>query len=443
MSPTKAEAHGLIRDWYGAGLAAVEPRQAVRRRLQVAGNDLLVGTSRLPIPDYGVIVVAIGKAAVTMAHGARDVLEGRIRDGIILTKDGHAGNPPAGMHVFEAAHPVPDERGVAGTAAILAMVENLGPDDIVVTLISGGGSALFEAPRKPLTLADLQATTNLLLRAGAPIQDLNAIRSPLSLVKGGGFRKHMGEARCVSLILSDVLGNDPPVIASGPTIRTTPDPSRALSVLERYGVRDQVPQSVIELLERHVHRPEPVLEASSSDVFEIIADNDMFVDRVAVDAGENGFLTSIVWRRQEGEARVLGQRFVAELRSVPDDVQVILGGGEATVTVRGDGIGGRNTEFALAAAIELDRTGAGWVIASLASDGQDGLVEGAGAIADDTTVDRATRMGLDPYMSLERNDSGTFFDQLGDLVVPGPTGTNVNDIYIALRARSEADQPDT
>jgi glycerate-2-kinase len=432
----------LIRAWYKAGLSAVEPRQAVRRRLQVAGNDLLVGNAKMPIPDHGVIVVAIGKAAVRMAQGAGDILKDRIRDGIILTKDGHARDSPAGMHVFEAAHPIPDERGVAGTAAILEMVGNLGPEDIVVTLLSGGGSALFEAPRDPLTLADLQATTNLLLRAGAPIQDLNAVRSPLSLVKGGEFRKRMGEARCVSLILSDVLSNDPAVIASGPTIRTTPDPSRALATLERYGIRDRVSRSVVELLERHPDQQEPSVEASCGDVFEIIADNDMFVDRVAVTAGENGFSASVMWRRQEGEARVLGQRFVAELRSVPDDVQVVLGGGEATVTVGGDGIGGRNTEFALAAAMELARTGAEWVVASLASDGQDGLVDGAGAIADDTTVDRATRLGLDPSTSLERNDSGTFFDRLGDLVVPGPTGTNVNDVYIAVRTRPQAGQTD-
>lgn len=437
MSPTRAEAHSLIRAWYQSGLSSVEPRQAVCRHLGFAGTDLHVGEHTFPIPNQGVIVIAIGKAAVAMAHGARDVLGERIREGAILTKDGHAEHPPEGMRIFEAAHPIPDERGVAGTDAILGLVANLQSDDIVVTLISGGGSALFEAPRDPLTLADLQTTTDLLLRAGAPIQDLNTVRSPLSLVKGGGFRKRMGEASCVSLILSDVPGNDPAVIASGPTIRTTADPSRALAKLEQYGVLPQVPRRVIELLERQNDNPEPKMHVPTEDVFDIIADNDMFVDRIAAAVNAEGLSGKVIWRQQEGEARALGERFVAELNSLPNETEVVLGGGEATVTVHGDGTGGRNTEFALAAAIELHRRGADWVIASLASDGQDGLVDGAGAIADRTTVERASDLSLDARSSLERNDSGSFFERVGGLVAPGPTGTNVNDVYIAVRTRSD------
>lgn len=435
MNLGRAEARSLIRRWYASGIRAVEPRHAVRRHLDVDQDHLLAGSHSLRIPDRGVIVVAIGKAAVAMALGAEDVLEDRIRDGIILTKDGHAEHAPAGMRVFEAAHPVPDERGVAATAAILDMVGDLEQDDIVVTLISGGGSALFEASHAPLTLVDLQATTSLLLRAGAPIQDLNAVRSPLSRVKGGGFRNRIGAAHCVSLILSDVLGNDPAVIASGPTLRTAPDPSRALALLEQYGVRERVPHDVIDLLERHKEEPflAPEIEVASDDVFEIIADNDVFVDGVAAAAGADDLFPSVWRRRQEGEARELGQRFVAALADVPHDAQVVVGGGEATVTVRGEGVGGRNTEFALAAATELDRTGADWVVASLASDGQDGMVDAAGAIVDRMTVTRAARIGLDASASLERNDSGTFIEHLGDLVVPGPTGTNVNDVYIAVR----------
>ncbi len=440
MTLTKADAHSLIGAWYTAGLSAVEPRQAVSSRLGLTGNELQIRTETIPatfpLPERGVTLVAIGKAAVPMAQGARDVLRGSIREGVILTKDGHAQGAPADMRVFEAAHPIPDERGVAGTAAILDMVSGLDADDVVVTLVSGGGSALFEAPRPPLTLADMQTTTNLLLRAGAPIQDLNAVRSPLSLVKGGGFRQHMGQATCVTLILSDVLGNDPSVIASGPTIRTKASPSRALAVLEHYGVREQVPASVIELLERQVQEQQPVVEARSNDVFEIVGDNDAFVDRVAEAAKACGLTPSVIWHQREGEAREIGRQFVVELDAVPDQVEVVLGGGEATVTVKGDGVGGRNTEFALAAAIELHRTGSGWVVASLASDGQDGLVDGAGAIADATTVDRAIQRGIDPVGSLDRNDSGSFFKHLSDLVVPGPTGTNVNDVFIAVRSKA-------
>ncbi|CAA9543557.1 MAG: D-glycerate 2-kinase [uncultured Thermomicrobiales bacterium] len=435
MSLGRADARSLIRSWYASGISAVEPRDAVRRHLSVRRDHLQVGGRSLAIPDHGLVLVAIGKAAVAMALGADDVLGRYIRDGIILTKDGHAEHAPSRMRVFEAAHPVPDERGVAASAAILETVNGLAQEDIVLTLLSGGGSALFEAPRDPLTLAEVQETTTLLLRAGAPIQDLNAVRSPLSFVKGGGFRHRIGAANCVSLILSDVLGNDPAVIASGPTIRTTPDPSRALALLDRYGVRTQVPRGVIDLLERQKDAREAAIDVSPADVFEIIADNDVFVDGVAEAAGESHVAAS-AWRHREGEARELGQRFVADLGDVPDTVHVVLGGGEATVTVRGDGKGGRNTEFALAAAIELDRNRADWVVASLASDGQDGSIDGAGAIADNGTVERAARMGLDASAYLERNDSGTFFEKLGDLVVPGPTGTNVNDVYIAVRATS-------
>lgn len=437
MTPGRDDARALIRRWYDSGISTVEPRQAVRRHLDVDRDHIQVGRHRRRIPDRGVIIVAIGKAAVAMALGANDVLGEHIRNGIILTKDGHAVKAPEEMRVFEAAHPVPDERGVAATAAILDLVGDLGPDDVVVMLISGGGSALFEAPRDPLVLADLQVTTNLLLRAGAPIQDLNAVRSPLSRVKGGGFRRRIGSAHCVSLILSDVLGNDPAVIASGPAIRTVPDPSRALSLLQQYGVRDAVPRRVIELLERHEGElsGESGIEAASEDVFEIIADNDMFVDGVAAAAQADALFPSTWRRRQEGEARQLGERFVAALAQVPHETQVVIGGGEATVTVRGEGVGGRNTEFALASAIELDRTGADWVVASLASDGQDGSVDGAGAIVDRETLARAADMGLDPVASLEHNDSGAFFERLGGLVVLGPTGTNVNDVYIAVRAR--------
>lgn len=437
MTPSRVDAHSLLRRWYAEGVAAVEPGRAVRQHLHVSRSCLHVGTSSLTIPEAGVIIVAIGKAAVAMSRGASDVLGKRIRNGIILTKDGHAQNPPAGLRVFEAAHPIPDERGTLATTAILDLVADLGNDDIVLTLISGGGSALFEAPRHLLTLADLQVTTELLLRAGAPIQDLNAVRSPLSLVKGGGVRERMGPAKCVSLILSDVPGNDPAVIASGPTIPMKRNPSRALDILEHYGVLDQVPRRVVEFLDRETDDPRRETPEQSDDVFQIVADNDMFVDWIAGEADDSGFHASVTWRRYEGEARELGRRFVEELQTVSASVCAVLGGGEATVTVRGDGIGGRNTEFAMSAAIELDRTGADWVVASLASDGQDGLVDAAGAIADRTTLTRASRIGLDAQAFLERNDTGPFFKRLGDLVAPGPTGTNVNDVYIAVRTQPD------
>jgi glycerate-2-kinase len=280
----------------------------------------------------------------------------------------------------------------------------------------------------------MQATTDLLLRAGAPIQDLNAVRSPLSQVKGGGLRRRMGAARCVSLILSDVLGSDPAVIASGPTVPSSPDPGRALATLERWGVTDRVPPAVVAFLQAAGDGPVDVMADTSGDVFAVIADNDRLVDGTTESAVRRGLRPLVVWRRREGEARELAEQFVRELNTVPNGTDVVLGGGEATVTVRGDGVGGRNTEFALAAAIALDRSQGGWVIASLASDGEDGLVRGAGAIVDCHTVRRGATLGLDAPAALERNDSGGYFERSGDLLVPGPTGTNVNDLYLAVRS---------
>ena len=428
-----AREHSLIEELFAEGLQAVEPRTAVKAAMHLDGDDLEVAGRRLALTGR-VIVLAIGKAAVPMAEGCRDVLGSRIETGIILTKDGHLGGGVPGFEAFEARHPLPDERGIAATQHILSVVQDLTDQDVVIALISGGGSALLEAPSDGISLEDFQRTTDVLLRAGAPIQHLNAVRSTISKVKVGGLRRVIGDATCVSLILSDVLGNDPAVIASGPTIPATPDADRALALLDQYGVTSQMPGPVLDAMKTLQGRSEPAPE-HVDDILHIVGDNRKLLDKIRESAEARHLSVETAWQNQEGEARELGREFVA-LAQGAKHVDLLLGGGEATVTVSGDGSGGRNTEFALAVAIALDEESiADWVVASLGSDGQDGSVDAAGAIADASTVKRAAEQGLEAADYLARNDSGSFFAALDDLVTPGPTGTNVNDVYLAVRVR--------
>lgn len=436
--PDRTAARALIAEMFAAGIASADPRTAVRDRVRLDGDLLRIGEQDVPICTGKIIALAIGKAAIPMAQGLVDVLGDRIDAGIVLTKDGHVqpGVQLPSFAIREAAHPVPDERGSAATREILDLVANLGAQDIVIALVSGGGSALLEAAADELSLADIQAVTSALLRAGAPIQDLNAVRSELSLVKGGGLRHAIGPARCVSLILSDVLGNDPSVIASGPTVARNPDPERATALLHQYGVFESLPSRVKQHLADMMDRERPPSASTDGDVWAVLADNASFVEAMAERARQDGRLTEIVWTAVEGEARSRGDEFVDRCLAMPDEVDVVLGGGETTVTVRGDGTGGRNTEFALAAALALERLSDHWVIASLASDGDDGANRGAaGAIVDATTIARGRTLGFDANEVLARNDSGTFLAATGDLFRCEPTGTNVNDAFIGVRIR--------
>jgi hydroxypyruvate reductase len=439
MGDDASLARSLIEDIFSTGLTAVEPQSAVQRSLTWREGTLFVAGEGMPIAGR-VAVLAVGKAAQQMARGASDVLGAAISEGIILTKSGYLSDDVPGFRSFEASHPVPDERGVAASEAILDLARSRGSGDLLLALISGGGSALLEAPRPPVILADLQRTTELLLRAGAPIQHLNAVRSELSLVKGGGLRRAAGAATCVSLILSDVLGNEPGVIASGPTVIRQPAPAEALHVLDRYGLRDRVPASVLRCLDERISAPErsEALPASAQDKWVVIGDNDALLDAASTHANDRCLRPHVLWRGKEGEARELAREWVECCAQCDAAVNVVLGGGEATVTVRGDGRGGRNTEFALAAAAELAARRLDWTVASLASDGDDGAASAAGAVVDGTTIEHLRSYGIDPADVLQRNDSATALDAIGALVRTGPTGTNVNDLYVAVRAGAVA-----
>jgi glycerate 2-kinase len=429
--PSLLQARDKVRRLFSAALAAVEPTRAVRSVLAVRDGALFVGTARVVAPA-GVHVVAVGKAAVAMTRGALDALGDAIVSGDVITKDGHVDAAlPSRIRVSEASHPIPDDRCVAATSRVLETLAGLDPCVVVLALISGGGSALLEAPVFGLTLDELAKTTEVLLRAGATIQALNAVRSPLSRVKGGGLRAAAPQSRWVTLLLSDVLGNDPRIIASGPTVPGGRDAARALEVIASYELAEVLPAGVLAALRKG--SPHSDVEAGD-DIVLIVGDNAQAVAAAGAKARELGLRSRIAWTAAEGEATELGRKFVALAAMEPVSTAVILGGGEATVTVRGGGRGGRNTEFALAAALELERRDMGeWVIASLATDGQDALTGLAGAIADIGTARRAREAGVDPDQALADNDSASIFAAAGGAVETGPTGTNVNDLYVAVR----------
>jgi glycerate-2-kinase len=432
------EAERAIRRWFAAALEVVDPRDAVRSALQLHDHALIVNGEPVPLsPGNSVIVLAVGKAACGLARGAHDVLGARIDRGLILTKYGHVQDPVEGFEVFEANHPTPDQAGLDATARILTIVEGLTADDLVIALISGGGSSLLELPREGIGLGDMQEVTRLLMHAGAGINDLNTVRKVLSEVKGGGLRARIGPAQCVTLLLSDVLGNDPSVIASGPTVPSATGPSEAREVVRRFGVEDQLPGRVIDVLESL--EQEQLEVDTSHDVIAVIADNAMLVDEVASAARCEGLRVHVDDAPYDGDAAQLGRGMVSTLVEISPDIEVYVRGGEATVAVTGDGVGGRNTEMALAAALALDGSDE-WVIASLASDGDDGNSGAAGAIADGGTVGRARAAGVDPVDALRRNDSATVIRATGGLVETGPTGTNVNDVYLAVRIRQDSEE---
>ena len=434
-------AAALIRDMFRAALAVVDPMTATRDHLSIRDGALHVGDA--PVPLRGrLLVVGMGKAAVPMALGAEAALGDRIAGGIVVTNEAPATKAvPRRLRVLEASHPVPDQRSLDAGQVLLDLVRSVGPDDIVVALISGGGSALAEALAPPLTLADLTTVTMALLRSGATIHELNAVRQAISLIKAGGLLRS-SRATVVPVVLSDVIGNDPRIIASGAVVPGAPPTDRAgaaLAVLDRYGLRATMPSAVTAHLDR-MRAQSTGAETPPCNTIPpvIIGDNRLLVSAAAAWAEQRGLRIARPpeWQDRTGEAADLGAGFVSACRALPEEWDGLIGGGEATVTVRGDGAGGRNTEFALAAALALAGVGeSGWVVASLATDGQDAGTGAAGAIADGQTVADAARRGIDAGAALDRNDSLAVFRGNRHVVVTGSTGTNVNDLYIGIRQR--------
>lgn len=431
MTPREA-ALAIWRSALAAGDVAAIFRTVLHRR----GDCLIVGGDTIDLSRVRrVLVLGFGKAGAPMARAVEEALGDRIGEGFVVVKDGHT-LPTRRVQLAEAGHPVPDARGVAAAARLVELAESAGPEDLVLVLISGGGSALTPAPASPVTLEEKQAVTRLLLGAGATINELNAVRKHLSRLKGGQLARAAAPARVVALALSDVIGDPLDVIASGPT---APDPTTfadALQVLAARGVRDRAPRAVVDRLLAGTRGELPETPKPGDRLFErvttrVIGNNALVTDAARAEAERLGYATTLATRSLEGEARVMARAFVREGREMVAPA-CLLAGGETTVTVRGGGRGGRCQEFALAAALALDADEDVAVLAA-GTDGTDGPTDAAGAVVDVCTVDRARVAGLDPVAALEDNDAYRVLAATGDLVITGPTNTNLLDVYVLVR----------
>ncbi|RMH17938.1 MAG: DUF4147 domain-containing protein [Acidobacteria bacterium] len=443
MSSREARLRRHAQALWQAALAAVDPEGLVRadlagREADDPSPDGMGGTSQ------GVQLVAAGKAAAGMVRGARAVLGRRLAGGVVIVPAGQAGEVPEGFAVYEGGHPVPDRGGVAGARAVAELAAGLGGEDRLLLLLSGGGSALMTLPPDGIALDDVVVTTDLLLRAGATIGELNAVRKHLDQLKGGRLARLARPARLDALVLSDVVGDPLEVIASGPA---SPDPTTfadAVAVLERRGLWDAVPAAVRSYLEAGrrgevAESPKPGDPCFDGVEVRIVGSNRMAVAAAREAAEARGYRTLVLTTELSGEAREVGAVLAAIARQVrrygepAAPPACLLAAGETTVTVRGRGRGGRNQELALAAARGLAGVG-GVLLASLGSDGIDGPTDAAGAVASGSTAARAAARGLDPDAALADNDAYPFFAALGDLIVTGPTGTNVMDLQLILVA---------
>jgi glycerate 2-kinase len=411
----------LLRDMFDAAVAAASPALCVPRHL--------------PKPPKGrTVVVGAGKAAAAMAAAVEASWSGPI-EGLVVTRYGHS-VPCRHIEVIEAAHPVPDAAGREAARRILEKVGGLGPDDLVLCLLSGGGSALLSLPAPGVTLADKQAINRVLLRSGAPIDEMNCVRKHLSAIKGGRLAVAAAPATVVSLMISDVPGDDPSVIASGPTVPDATTSADAIAILQSYRIEN------LQAMIAHLQGPAAETPKPGDPRFRNVTNLVVATPQDALEASARvaqaaGFQPLILGNAIEGEARDVGLVHAGIAKQVAGFGQPIappcalISGGETTVTVRGNGRGGRNAEFLLSLALALDgRAGIAAIAAD--TDGIDGSEDNAGAVLLPDTLDRAARAGLNPKAQLANNDAYPVFAQLGDLVVTGPTRTNVNDFRAIL-----------
>ena len=426
-----------------AALDAVAPARAVTAALRLDGTTLHVGGVPIDLDSVRrVIVLGAGKAGAPMAQAVEALLGDRVTAGMVVVKEGHSA-PTVRVQLHEAGHPVPTQAGLDAGAALLALARAAGPDDLVICLLSGGGSALLEALPAPLTLADMQATTALLLASGASINEMNAVRKHLSLVKGGRLAQAVAPARLVTLLLSDVVGSPLDVIASGPTVADTSTWAQAWGVVERYVLATHLPVPVMAHLRAGLEGSLPDTPKAGDAAFVrattvIVGDNAHAAAAARVAAVQEGYNAAILTTFLEGEAREIARVAVALAREVQAHQRPLAApaclilGGETTVTLgETHGRGGRNQEIALAAALALEGA-EGITIIALATDGSDGPTDAAGGWANGATAARARALGLHPHAALRSHDAYPLLDAAHALLHTGPTRTNVNDLLFVF-----------
>lgn len=441
--PDGRAAKALALDLIQAALAAVEPAAAVRRHVRRDGDVLVVGenaTFDLSEKD-NIYVVGAGKATAVMATAIEEILGDRLTDGVVNVKYGNA-VPTRRVRVVQAGHPIPDDKGEQGARQIVDMCRRAGPRDLVICLISGGGSALMPLPIQGVTLADKRRLTDALLRSGATINEINALRKHLSQVKGGQLARAAQPAEMVTLVMSDVVGAPLDVIASGPTVPDHSTFADAMAALAAHALEERIPATIRDVLERGIAGELPETPKPGDQVFArtrnvVIGSNDIAARALIRRAEARGLNSILLSNFVEGEAREVGIVLAAIAREIATSGNpakrpaCVVTSGETTVTVRGQGRGGRNQELALAAALKIaDLKDA--IVVGFATDGIDGPTDAAGAIAFADTIARARQAEIDPHHHLADNDAYHLFERLGDLIVTGPTNTNVADLMFVL-----------
>lgn len=425
-----------------AALFAAGPAAAVHAHVHLEGDSLVVEKNVYPLSEFErIFVIGAGKASILMLKAVVELLGNRISGGVIISKSLDLLKTlqvPDNFQILQGSHPVPNENSVESTRILMKFVKEFGEKDLVICLISGGGSALMTCPRSGIKLSELQNLTQQLLASGADIGEINSLRKHLDLVKGGGLAGLVYPARLVTLILSDVVGSPMDTIASGPTV---PDPSTfadALGVLEKNQLKSFVAPSILKTLEQGVAGKLPETLKQGDPAFEhvqnvIVSNNYQAAMEAVRSADQMGMNSMLVTSYLQGEAREAGKVLASILReeAVSDHPLkrpiCLVFGGETTVTLRGNGLGGRNTELALGAVQTLSGLRDVFLI-SLATDGEDGPTDAAGAVVSGNTLVRGQGLGVCPLSYLQNNDSYRYFDKLGDLIRTGPTGTNVNDL---------------
>jgi glycerate 2-kinase len=421
-----------LREILSAGLAAADPKEAVLRSVRLEGSSILAGGEHFEADR--VFVLAAGKAAGAMAQAAEELLGGRLAGGLVVTKYGHEADLELLETIF-AAHPEPDERGVEAARRVEDLARSLGKGDLLLALISGGASALLADPAPDVGLQDMKRLTGALLRSGADIGEINTVRKHVSVLKGGGLASLAAPAPTLALLLSDVVGDDPSAIASG---LTAPDPTTLEDthrVLARYGIAP--PESVAGHLKSAEETPKPG-DALFKGVANVVCGSGRHAVEAAAERARGlGYEPHIVSTTITGDARGIASVYAAVIREVFESGNpapapcAFLSGGEATVTVRGDGSGGPNQEFTLALAVELDGL-EGWAAFAADTDGNDGPTDAAGGLVTGATARKVRESGVDPKEALENNDAHAALQAGEALLITGPTGTNVNDLRVAL-----------
>jgi len=431
-----------IIDIFSAGLKGADPGEAIKKHLTLENNTLVAGSLKLDLSEFeNIRVIGAGKAGAAMALEIEHIFNPRISIGSINVKYDHTENLET-IELVQAGHPVPDENGKKGAKRLLEIAESADEKTLILCLISGGGSALAPLPCHGISLAEKQETTRILLSCGASIHDINTIRKHLSLIKGGGVARAAYPATIISLILSDVVGDDLDIIASGPTVPDTGTFADCKRIIEAYHIADDLPENVIKHIEKGCAGTVPETSKPDAPYFkkvynQIIGNNLNSLVQARAMAESLGYNTLILSSMIEGETRDIAKMHAAiakQAQETGDPVPLpacIISGGETTVTLEKHGLGGRNQEFVLAAAIEISRL-SNMVVLSAGTDGTDGPTDAAGAIADTRTVKKAIDLNLSPEKFLCEHDSYHFFQQLDDLVITGPTNTNVMDLRVFL-----------